>query len=168
MRSDEHTYQLDNPRHRIDWLRDMHALALGVADLGENGDRAARRAAIDRAYADATAPLAKPIDLVLGIVRKYAGVDVGARYTIGDVEYRSADQVIAVLGNLCQGAIDALRSAARAGDELSSALDASGLVDDGDAEAVALDDRMRGALVECLVRLSEYERLTRREEDDNA
>lgn len=157
-------YNIDDHDDRADWLREMHDLALGIARIGDLSTMKARLCAIDRAYMAATARR-EPVAIVPGLVNKLAGVDVGSRYEIGNAEYNSADQAIAVVGRLCNLAIDALQLVVCAGADLSDAVAASGVLDIAAPEHAVLDARIHDSLARCMAILHEYERLTRREEN---
>ena len=158
-------YDLDDPAQRVSWLREMHDLALGIAQIGDETDRADRIREVDRAYSAAKSFIRPALEIWPGIVSKLAGVDIGARYRIGDTEYASADQAIAVLCRLCDLISDAMQSVVSAGVELYDSVEAAGLdmTKDGNAKR---DARMRDALIQAMQCLNEYERLTRREKDD--
>lgn len=158
-------YNIDDHEDRADWLREMHDLALGIAGLGDLSDKKNRLNAVDRAYMDATSRH-DPVQIVPGLVRKRAGVDIGSCYEIGNAEYRSADQAIAVVGRLCRLAIDALQLVVCAGSDLSDAVAQSGALDMAAPEHAVIDARIHKSLAHCMAILGEYERLTRREEDD--
>ncbi len=142
-------YELQDPQSRMQWLSDMH-------DGIESED-------IDEAYCDATTPLPYPVDLVEGVVQKLAGVDIGARYLVGGVEYTSADQVIGVLGTLCTTAIASTVSAMNAASLLADMADCLKAFAPPGSNLSLLEKNMRAALVECLANLQEYDRLIGRE-----